>query len=196
MKRLIVGWLETLSLGLFGLLILVCAIVGYTVGDGGGLIGGLVVGVTLGVVVFGGLFILLEMNQHLRQIRLTLSGNGSNNSTAPVGFPADGPADTGGSTGSPPRGLSDKKATIPAEPTSEQLSNWNGEIPAAQLDNRGMTPDGRVQVLDSFRCRKIKDGDWRVEQHDGKPHPSVTGSYPNLGAAKRAGLEAHSDRQS
>ena len=64
--------------------------------------------------------------------------------------------------------------------------DWPGEIPLAQLDGQGLTPDGRVQVLDTFRCRQLDDGDWRVETLDGRPHPEVPGSFSNLGTAKRA----------
>lgn len=81
-----ISWLDTLGLRLFGLVVLVGAISGYATGDAGGLFVGLIVGFASGVIIFAVLFLLLEMNDHLRVIRNQLANGG-----APAGrFGADG----------------------------------------------------------------------------------------------------------
>jgi hypothetical protein len=55
-----------------------------------------------------------------------------------------------------------------------------------ETDERGMSADGRVQVLANGRVRQKDDGRWRVELPDGSPHPRITEDFVNMGGAKRA----------
>lgn len=74
MKRLIVGSIDTLSVAGVVVLLLVGAINGYLAGGFIGVLIGLIVAFVIAVIVFGALFVLLEMNDHLRAIRKSLEG--------------------------------------------------------------------------------------------------------------------------
>lgn len=72
MKRLIVGSIEILSMILIAIFLLMGLIMGYAGGEILGSLVGVVVSFAFSVVVFGALFILLEMSEALRAIRQLL----------------------------------------------------------------------------------------------------------------------------
>ncbi len=72
MKRLIVGSIEILSLVLIAIFLLIGLIGGYQSGDVLGAITGVIISFAFSVVIFGALFILLEMSDSLRAIRQLL----------------------------------------------------------------------------------------------------------------------------
>ncbi len=72
MKRLIVGSIEILSLVLIAIFLLIGLIGGYQSGDVLGAILGVIISFAFSVVIFGALFILLEMSDSLRAIRQLL----------------------------------------------------------------------------------------------------------------------------
>ena len=76
MNRLIVGSIEILSFVLIVIFILVGLISGFQGGGAVGAVAGFVVSFAAAVVVFGALFILLEMNESLRAIRRLLEAQG------------------------------------------------------------------------------------------------------------------------
>jgi hypothetical protein len=81
MKRLIVQAVDALSV--IGVLVLLVGglVGGYQAGGGPGAIGGLLAAFVASIVIFGALFIFLEMNQALRDIRRLLeSGAGARGS--------------------------------------------------------------------------------------------------------------------
>jgi hypothetical protein len=72
MKQLIVQSLEKLSTACVVVLLLAGLIIGYQMADATGAIVGLVIAFFISVVTFGMLFIALEANQNLRDIRSLL----------------------------------------------------------------------------------------------------------------------------
>lgn len=72
MKRIIVGSLEVVSLILFVLVLLASAAVGYQEARIPGAIVASTVAFISGILMFGTLFILLEINESLREIRKSL----------------------------------------------------------------------------------------------------------------------------
>ena len=91
MKRLIVRTLEMFSVVAIILILVIGLGVGYARGNTEGAIVGLIIAFLLSVMTFGALFILLEMNQSLREIRdLLQKGNSlptSSDSAATVSAP-------------------------------------------------------------------------------------------------------------
>ena len=76
MKRLIVGSIEILSFILIVIFVLAGLISGFQGGGAVGAVAGFIVSFAAAVVVFGALFILLEMNESLRAIRRLLEAQG------------------------------------------------------------------------------------------------------------------------
>jgi hypothetical protein len=113
-------------------------------------------------VIFGaqlaGLGLLIE---HVAAIRAATSG--------PIAWT--------GTAGQSAAGSGAERGQEVSEATSERRSGY---------DARGVSADGREQVLGNARVRQRDDGRWVIERIDGTPHPQATGDYPNLGAAKRA----------
>ena len=72
MKRLIVGSIEILSLVLIAIFLLMGLVGGYQAGGVLGALIGIIVSFAFSVVIFGALFILLEMSDALRAIRQLL----------------------------------------------------------------------------------------------------------------------------
>ncbi len=68
MKRIIVGTLDKIAVAAVILLLLAGLVIGWDAGEEVGAIGGLIVAFGVSVVIFGALFILLEMNASLLSI--------------------------------------------------------------------------------------------------------------------------------
>jgi hypothetical protein len=83
MKRLVVRTLEALSGFCIVLILLAGGVAGCTSAGFMGAIGGLIAAFFLSVFVFGALFILLEQNQSLREIRRILETDGRASMRAP-----------------------------------------------------------------------------------------------------------------
>jgi high-affinity Fe2+/Pb2+ permease len=83
MQKMIVQWLEIIALIGFGLFVLGSAISGAQVNGGLGFLLGAVAGFFFGVVIFGALFVLLEINKNIRAMRAQMEQNAGQ--AAPIG---------------------------------------------------------------------------------------------------------------
>ena len=83
MKRLVVRTIEAISGFCIALLLLAGLMAGYNYAGVAGAIGGLIAAFFASVLVFGVLFILLEQNENLREIRRMLELQGRSSARAP-----------------------------------------------------------------------------------------------------------------